>query len=76
MEGVLLRRGGGPWGTRFQINPPAADCNAAYPSTGHVGSMVVAMADASARTVGKDISVTTWRALCTPAGNDKIGDDF
>jgi prepilin-type processing-associated H-X9-DG protein len=67
-----------PWndGTTFQASPTPDKCNVAYPSTGHPGGMVVAMADGSARTLCSSISVETFRALCTPNGGDVIGVDF
>jgi hypothetical protein len=67
-----------PWsdGTRFQINPTAASCNAAYASTGHSGGMVAAMADASTRTIAQTISNSTWMALCTPNGGEIVSSDF
>jgi len=67
-----------PWddGTRFQVSPTPANCNVAYPSTAHLGGMVVAMADGSARSISEFISTKTFRALCTPNGGDAIGPDF
>jgi hypothetical protein len=67
-----------PWnyGATFQLLPALADCNVAYPSTGHTGSMNVGMADASSRTISPRISAVTWHALCTPNGGDKVGPDF
>jgi prepilin-type N-terminal cleavage/methylation domain-containing protein len=67
-----------PWadGTRFQINPNSTVCSVAYPSTGHTGSVVCAMADASARTIGQSVSQTTFQALCTPNGGEILGNDF
>jgi prepilin-type N-terminal cleavage/methylation domain-containing protein len=67
-----------PWndGTRFQVNPTAITCSTAYPSTGHTGAMVLAMADASGRTVGQAISEVTWQSVCTPNGGEIVGPDF
>jgi prepilin-type N-terminal cleavage/methylation domain-containing protein len=67
-----------PWadGTRFQVLPTAADCDVAYAQTGHVGGMVVAMADASARLITTDITNETWIALCTPNGSEIVGPEF
>ena len=67
-----------PWadGTRFQVNPPADICNVAYPQTGHDGGMMVAMADSSVRSIGLSISNTTWMAICTPNGGERLGADF
>jgi prepilin-type processing-associated H-X9-DG protein len=67
-----------PWndGTRFQVNPSAAECNAAYASTGHSKGMQVAMADGSARIMSPGISADLFKALCTPNGGEQIGPDW
>jgi prepilin-type N-terminal cleavage/methylation domain-containing protein len=67
-----------PWfdGTRFQVNPTALVCNVAYGQTGHAGGMVVALGDASCRSLALTISNTTFMALCTPNGGEILGPDF
>jgi prepilin-type N-terminal cleavage/methylation domain-containing protein len=67
-----------PWndGTKFQTQPTSVTCNAGYAQTGHSGGMVIAMADASARTVAPSVSATTWLSVCTPNGNEILGPDF
>jgi prepilin-type N-terminal cleavage/methylation domain-containing protein len=67
-----------PWndGTKFQTQPTSTTCNAGYAQTGHAGGMVIAMADASARTVAPSVSQTTWLTVCTPNGNEIVGPDF
>jgi hypothetical protein len=67
-----------PWndGTKFQSQPTSLTCNTGYAQTGHNGGMVIAMADASARTVAPSVSQTTWLAVCTPNGNEILGPDF
>jgi prepilin-type N-terminal cleavage/methylation domain-containing protein len=67
-----------PWndGTKFQIQPTDAQCNAAYASTGHSGGMVVSMADGSGRTVGSSINSTTFLQVCTPNGGEIINNDW
>jgi len=67
-----------PWndGTKFQTQPTSLTCNVGYAQTGHNGGMVIAMADASARTVAPSVSSTTWLAVCTPNGNEILGPDF
>ena len=67
-----------PWndGTRFQTSPTSVTCNAGYAQTGHNGGMVVAMADASARTVAPTVSASTFTNVCTPNGNEIVGPDF
>jgi len=67
-----------PWndGTKFQTQPTSLTCNVGYAQTGHNGGMVIAMADASARTVAPSVSQQTWLAVCTPNGNEILGPDF
>jgi len=67
-----------PWndGTKFLIQPTDNQCNSAYPSTGHSGGMVVAMADASGRTVASSINATTFLQVCTPNGGEIVGNDW
>ncbi len=67
-----------PWndGTKFQIQPTSTTCNSGYAQTGHSGGMVIAMADASARTVAPSVSQSTWTSVCTPNGNEILGPDF
>ena len=67
-----------PWndGTKFQTQPTSTTCNTGYAQTGHAGGMVVAMADASARTVAPSVSQSTWLTVCTPNGNEIVGPDF
>ena len=67
-----------PWndGTKFQTQPTSLTCNTGYAQTGHNGGMVIAMADASARTVAPSVSQPTWLAVCTPNGNEILGPDF
>jgi hypothetical protein len=43
----------------------------------HAGGIVIALLmDGSVRAVTPGISLTTWRALGTRAGNDLLGGDF
>ncbi len=67
-----------PWndGTRFPLNPTSTQCNTAYASTGHTGGMVVAMADASVRTISTSVSATTFQAAMTPTGGEILGSDW
>jgi prepilin-type N-terminal cleavage/methylation domain-containing protein len=67
-----------PWsnGTKFQMSPPASECDVAYPQTAHTGGMVVGLADASARFLAPTISASTWFALCTPNGGEAVDADF
>jgi prepilin-type N-terminal cleavage/methylation domain-containing protein len=67
-----------PWadGTKFQLNPTSTQCNVAYAQTGHTGGIVVAMADASVRTVSPSVSGQTWVQAVTPNGGEVLGSDF
>ncbi|PWT84420.1 MAG: hypothetical protein C5B56_15620 [Proteobacteria bacterium] len=62
----------------FQVspNPNTNPCNAALASTPHMAGMVVGMGDGSTRTISPAISITTWTAAITPAGNDILGPDW
>ena len=61
----------------FQVMPLPSQClttrwNAATPHE----SMCVLLADASVRSVSSGISLTTWRAIITPAGGETLGSDW
>jgi len=60
----------------FQANPIPTQCNGATIQTPHGGGMVVCMGDAHVQTVSPGISITTWSAATTPAGNDILGSDW
>jgi prepilin-type N-terminal cleavage/methylation domain-containing protein len=61
----------------FQVQPTPSMCvkSRLQTSTSHA-SMCVLLADASVRTVNPDISLATWIAVITPAGNDLPGPDW
>jgi prepilin-type N-terminal cleavage/methylation domain-containing protein len=67
-----------PWndGTKFQMNPTSSQCNTAYGQTGHTAGIVVAMGDASVRTVSLSINASTWLAAMTPNGQEVLGPDW
>lgn len=60
----------------FQNMPPAKECNPSNMQTPHDGVMNVLMADASVHGVAAGVSLSTYRAAITPAGNDILGDDW
>jgi prepilin-type processing-associated H-X9-DG protein len=62
----------------FQVQPSpyTTNCDITRPSTGHPGGMNVCMGDASVRSLDKSISPVTFWAACTPAGNDRLGQDW
>jgi prepilin-type N-terminal cleavage/methylation domain-containing protein len=61
----------------FQARPAPAECNRSrlQTSTPHA-TMCVALADGGVRTVSPDITLSTWRAVITPAGDDMPGSDW
>ena len=67
-----------PWndGTKFQVLPNSTVCNTAYGQTGHTAGMVVALADASCRTVGTNINRTTWLQAMIPNGGEVLNTDW
>ena len=60
----------------FQGGPSAQQCNWYVTQGAHTGSMVVGLADGSARVVSTGMSVGTWYAACTPNGGDIPGSDW
>jgi prepilin-type N-terminal cleavage/methylation domain-containing protein/prepilin-type processing-associated H-X9-DG protein len=50
------------------------NCDFLRPSSGHTGTMNVALADGSVRGLSAGISPITWWSLCTPAGGEVVGD--
>lgn len=73
----------GTWSAGGMIAPqtsvrPAgqqANCRAAFPSSAHT-VVLTAMFDGSVRSVGAGVSITTWWAVHTPAGNEVAGTDW
>ena len=65
-------------GSKFQIqpNPYQTNCNPFVANTPHTSGMVVALCDASVRTISSGLSATTWWSACTPAGNEVLGSDW
>ena len=61
----------------FQARPVPAKCDRSrlQTSTPHA-AMCVALADGGVRTVSPEITLTTWRAVITPAGDDIPGSDW
>lgn len=59
----------------FQIQPsPSGGCNPCLPATGHA-VMNVCMADASVRSLARNMTPDAWWALLTPAGSEPIAPD-
>jgi hypothetical protein len=63
--------------SKFQVRPFPANssaCNPTVPQTGHPAAMNTAFADGGVRPLTDSISGSLWWALCTPAGNEVVGD--
>jgi hypothetical protein len=63
-------------GYTFQPQPTPATADNSWPSSPHSGVINVIMGDGSGRSVASSVSLTTWWAACTPAGNDLLGPDW
>jgi prepilin-type N-terminal cleavage/methylation domain-containing protein len=60
-----------------QIGVDQINCsNGMEPSTGHVGAMVVGMADSSVRMVGSGVGQQTWYYACNPVDHMPLGSDW
>ncbi|HEY7429027.1 MAG TPA: DUF1559 domain-containing protein [Gemmataceae bacterium] len=60
-----------------QIGVDQISCtNGWEPSTGHVGAIVVGLADGSVRMVGSGVSQFTWSNACNPADHNPLGSDW
>jgi type II secretory pathway pseudopilin PulG len=65
--------------SKFQHKPNpflTNNCNPALASGPHDAGISVCMADATVRTIGPQVSATTWWYFCTPAGGDLPGPDW
>jgi len=60
----------------FQMNPNINNANMDRASSPHVGGIMVALGDGSARVVSNGISPNTWWRAMTPNGNDPLGPDW
>jgi prepilin-type processing-associated H-X9-DG protein len=76
--------GDSPWAPAFNLNEPTffqvlpsqQNCNPGTPQSPHPGGINVALGDGSVRFVSEKLSWTTWRAACTPAEGDNLGNDW
>ncbi len=65
------------WETALpQFNPSPGNCDYQALNSPHTGNMNLLMGDGSVRTVDAGMSLNTFLALCTPAGNDIPGNDW
>jgi prepilin-type N-terminal cleavage/methylation domain-containing protein len=60
----------------FEVTPPAGQCNYYGAQATTSAGCLVALADASVRTVAPGISITTWRAANTARSGDMLGNDW
>jgi len=63
-------------GVTFQVQLPPTTATYAYPSSPHTSGINVLLGDGSSRRVANNISLSTWWAACTPAGDDLLGSDW
>lgn len=71
--------GGTGTSAKFQYLPNPwtdATCNQVLASTPHPAGMQVCLGDASVRTLGPNMSSSTWWAACTPSTGDLLGTDW
>jgi prepilin-type N-terminal cleavage/methylation domain-containing protein len=59
-----------------QPNPYATKCSVTDPATPHANAMVVALMDASVRSVTHTISADTWNKACLPNDGNALGADW
>ena len=64
--------------SRFQQTPSPykTSCDVFRASTPHAGGMVVALSDASVRSISSSLGSSTWWASCTPNGGEVLGNDW
>jgi Tfp pilus assembly protein PilE len=67
-------------GDPFQIAPPpsggAPPCTVTRANTPHTGGMQTALADGSVRTLGRGVTLATYRAACNPSDGAVLGADW
>jgi prepilin-type N-terminal cleavage/methylation domain-containing protein len=65
-------------GSKFQVQPTPYQtaCNPWLASTPHTGGMIVALGDASIRSLSSGISANTWWFAVTPDGGETLGNDW
>jgi prepilin-type N-terminal cleavage/methylation domain-containing protein len=60
----------------YQVKPPASNCDYNSPQSTTTGGLLIALCDASVRTLSPSLSLSTWRAACTPQSGDVLGNDW
>jgi prepilin-type N-terminal cleavage/methylation domain-containing protein len=60
----------------FQVRPPISYCDYSSPQSTASAGLLVALCDASVRNVSPSVSLSTWRAACTPQSGDTLGNDW
>ena len=61
---------------KFQVQPPAIQCNPALAQSSHPGGCPVGMCDGSVRMVHEALTATTWHFALTPNGGEVLGSDW
>ena len=57
-------------GSKFQVKPALADCDARYTQAPWAGGIQVGIADGSVRMLSSSITGTSWWAYLTPVNGD------
>jgi prepilin-type N-terminal cleavage/methylation domain-containing protein len=70
----MTAKGAAPF--QNQPNPYATKCVATDPATPHASAMVVALGDASVRSIVPSITVRTWNQACLPNDGEPLGPDW
>jgi prepilin-type N-terminal cleavage/methylation domain-containing protein len=60
----------------FQVRPRGPDADPRIAQTGHVGGMLVAMADGSVHQLRRETAPTVYWSLVTPGAGEVISDDW
>jgi type II secretory pathway pseudopilin PulG len=76
MNGLPPTSLGSVRGLTFQVHPKLTDCDPRLAQTPHSGGMLVALGDASVRTLSAGMSETTYWAAVTPSKGEVLGSDW
>lgn len=63
-------------GSKFQVQPPAGNCDPTRAATPHPSGMLAGLADGSVRTLDPTIDPSTWWAAVTPTGGEALRADW
>ena len=62
--------------TAYEVRPPKDKCNSGAAQSTTSGGLLVALCDASVRTVSPSVSYYTFYAATTPNSGDILGNDW